>query len=47
MLIEQRDEWEAAERRYFSSSSMLELAVMITAKAIGEDVMILPELTAA
>ena len=28
VLIEQHDEWEAAERRYFSEASMLELATM-------------------
>lgn len=28
VLIEQYDEWEAGDRRYFSRASMLELKVM-------------------
>jgi putative transposase len=47
VLIEQHDEWEAGERRYFSEASMLELATMNNPiKVLGEAV-ILPELAAA
>jgi putative transposase len=48
VLVEQHDEWEAGERRYFSEASMLELAVMnTTAQAPVEEVTPIPELTAA
>lgn len=47
VLIEQHDEWEAGERRYFSSSSMLELAVMNSPVTVIDEAVILPELTAA
>ena len=47
MLIEQHDEWEAGERRYFSESSMLELAVMNNPVEVIDEAVILPELTAA
>lgn len=47
VLIEQHDEWEAGERRYFSESSMRELAVMNNpVDGIDEEVR-LPELAAA
>ena len=47
VLVEQHDEWEAGDRRYFSESSMLELKTMgLTATAL-EEVTILPELIAA
>ncbi|MGB3375841.1 MAG: IS256 family transposase [Microbacterium sp.] len=47
VLIEQHDEWEAGDRRYFSEASMIELATMNdTVEALDEEV-ILPELTAA
>jgi len=47
VLIEQHDEWEAGDRRYFSEASMLELAAMNTAVATTEEVKLIPELTAA
>ena len=47
VLIEQHDEWEAGERRYFSESSVLELAVMNNPVEVIDEVVILPELTAA
>ena len=47
VLIEQHDEWEAGERRYFSKSSVLELAVMNNPVEVIDEVVILPELTAA
>jgi hypothetical protein len=43
VLVEQHDEWEAGDRRYFSEASMLELTA---AKATIEEVP-LPELNAA
>jgi putative transposase len=47
VLVEQHDEWEAGDRRYFSEASMLELKTMnTTVQPIDEEV-ILPELTAA
>ena len=47
VLIEQHDEWEAGDRRYFSAASMLELKAMnVAAETIGE-VNLIPELTAA
>ena len=47
VLIEQHDEWEAGDRRYFSENSMLELASMNTATDTIEEVNLIPELTAA
>lgn len=47
VLIEQHDEWEAGERRYFSEASMLQLAAMDNPVEVVEEVMILPELAAA
>jgi putative transposase len=48
VLIEQHDEWEAGDRRYFSESSMLELATMNAAStAPVEEVTPIPELAAA
>jgi len=47
VLIEQHDEWEAGDRRYYSSASMLELASMNTATEPIEEVTLIPELTAA
>ena len=47
VLIEQHDEWEAGERRYFSENSMLELAAMNTTAQTIEEVNLIPELTAA
>ena len=47
VLIEQHDEWEAGDRRYFSEASMLELTTMNTAIEAAEEVNLIPELTAA
>jgi len=47
VLIEQHDEWEAGERRYFSSSSMLQLKTMNDPAETIEEVNLIPELTAA
>ena len=47
VLIEQHDEWEAGDRRYFSENSMLELAAMNTTARTIEEVNLIPELTAA
>ena len=47
VLIEQHDEWEAGDRRYFSENSMLELAAMNTTAQTIEEVNLIPELTAA
>lgn len=47
VLIEQHDEWEAGDRRYFSEASMLELAAMNTPTKTIEEVNLIPELTAA
>ena len=47
MLIEQHDEWEAGDRRYFSESSMLQLRTMNTAADTLKEVTTLPELAAA
>ncbi len=47
VLIEQHDEWEAGDRRYFSEASMLELRTMNAAADTLEEVNALPELTAA
>ena len=47
VLIEQHDEWEAGERRYFSSSSMLQLKTMTDPAETIEEVNLIPELTAA
>jgi hypothetical protein len=47
VLIEQHDEWEAGDRRYFSEASMLELATMSAPTDTTEEVNLIPELTAA
>jgi transposase-like protein len=47
VLIEQHDEWEAGDRRYFSEASMLELAAMNSPADAIEEVNLIPELTAA
>ena len=47
VLIEQHDEWEAADRRYFSESSMLELATITTTDTALEEVNVMPEIAAA
>jgi transposase-like protein len=48
VLIEQHDEWEAGDRRYFSEASMLELATMNAVSTTpAEDVTPIPELAAA
>jgi putative transposase len=47
VLIEQHDEWEAGERRYFSEASMLELATMNNPVEVIDEAVILPELAAA
>lgn len=47
VLVEQHDEWEAGDRRYFSESSMLELKAMNAAIPASEEVNAIPELTAA
>jgi transposase-like protein len=47
VLVEQHDEWEAGERRYFSESSMLELKTMNETTGTIEEVNLIPELTAA
>jgi putative transposase len=47
VLVEQHDEWEAGDRRYFSESSMLELKTMNDPTVVVEEVTPLPELIAA
>jgi hypothetical protein len=47
VLIEQHDEWEAGERRYFSEASMLELATMNNPIEVIDVAVTLPELAAA
>ena len=47
VLIEQHDEWEAGERRYFSEASMLQLKTMNQPVDPVDEAVILPELTAA
>jgi putative transposase len=47
VLIEQHDEWEAGERRYFSEASMLQLKTMNQPTDPVDEAVILPELTAA
>ena len=47
VLIEQHDEWEAGERRYFSEASMLELTTMNHPIEAIDEAVILPELAAA
>ena len=44
VLVEQHDEWEAGDRRYFSESSMTELAAMNNPI---EEADVMPEITAA
>jgi putative transposase len=46
VLIEQHDEWEAAERRYFSEASMLELTTMNKPIEVLNEAVMLPELAA-
>lgn len=45
--IEQHDEWEASERRYFSKASMRELAIMNNPIETIDEAVTLPELVAA
>ena len=47
VLIEQHDELEAGERRYFSEASMLELATMNNPIEVLDEAVILPEFAAA
>ncbi|MBG6226704.1 transposase-like protein [Arthrobacter sp. CAN_A2] len=47
VLIEQHDEWEAGERRYFSEASMLELTTMNNPAEPVDQAVILPELATA
>ena len=48
VLVEQHDEWEAGDRRYFSEASMLELTTMTTPVSQSiEEVTPIPELLAA
>jgi transposase-like protein len=47
VLVEQHDEWEAGDRRYFSEASMLELATMNNPIDVIDEAVILPELAAA
>jgi putative transposase len=47
VLIEQHDEWEAGERRYFSEASMLQLKTMNQQVEPIDEAVILPELAAA
>jgi len=47
VLIEQHDEWEAGDRRYFSAASMLELKAMNAATETIGEMNLIPELTAA
>ncbi len=44
VLVEQHDEWEAADRRYFSAASMTELKAM---NHPAKEVQPMPEITAA
>ncbi len=44
VLVEQHDEWEAGDRRYFSEASMTELAAMNNPH---KEVEMVPEITAA
>ena len=45
--LEQVDEWEAGDRRFFSEAFMLELATVNTPIDTIEEVNLIPELTAA
>ena len=47
VLVEQHNEWEAGDRRYFSESSMLELKTRNDPTTAVEEVTTLPELIAA
>jgi len=47
VLIEQHDEWQAGERRYFSEASMLELTTMNNPIEANDEGVILPGLAAA
>ncbi|MCU1475354.1 MAG: transposase [Subtercola sp.] len=44
VLVEQYDEWEAGERRYFSEASMKQLNAVTNEV---EEVVVIPELAAA
>lgn len=46
VLIEQHDEWEAGDRRYFSAASMLGLKATNVAIETVEEVNLIPELAA-
>jgi putative transposase len=46
VLIEQHNEWEAGDRRYFSAASMLDLKAMNVTAAAVEEVNLIPELIA-
>lgn len=45
ILLEQHDEWDAGERRYFSAASMLTVATMN--QLPDEEAIAIPELSAA
>ena len=47
VLIEQHNEWEAAERRYFSETSVLELTAMSNPIEVLNVAVMLPEIAAA
>ena len=47
VLIEQHDEWEAGDRRYFSAASTLELKTLNLNTETIEEANISPELIAA
>ena len=47
VLIEQNDEWEAAERRYFSEASMLGLTTINNPIGVLNEALTLLELAAA
>ncbi|TFB88878.1 hypothetical protein E3O44_05280 [Cryobacterium algoricola] len=47
VLIEQHDEWEPGERRYFFEASMIELTTMNNPIDFIDEAVILPELAAA
>jgi putative transposase len=47
VLIEQHDEWEAGDRRYFSEASMLKLTTMNSPVKVLDEAIMLPELAAA
>jgi putative transposase len=47
VLVEQHDEWEAGDRRYFSEASMLGLETMNSTTTTTEEVKVITELPAA